>query len=50
MNFIIWIYKKASLMPRTPGLVCLVPVSNDARQNIALRDNHAVRVAKTPGI
>jgi len=31
-------------------LVCPHPVSNDARQNIALRDKHAVRVAKTPVI
>ena len=37
-------------MPFTPGLVCLDPVSNYARQNIALRDNHAVPVAKTPVI
>ncbi|SVA82601.1 uncharacterized protein METZ01_LOCUS135455 [marine metagenome] len=37
-------------MPRTPGLVYLLPPANYARQNIALRDKHAVRVAKTPGI
>ncbi|SVC72620.1 uncharacterized protein METZ01_LOCUS325474 [marine metagenome] len=36
-------------MPRTPGLVCLLPSSNDARQNTGLRDNHATRVAKTLG-
>ena len=31
LEFIIWSYKKASLMPHTPGLVCLLPVSNDAQ-------------------
>jgi len=36
-------------MPRTPGLVCLLPSSNDAQQNTGLRDNHATRVAKTLG-
>jgi hypothetical protein len=49
LDLIISIFKKASPMPRTPGLVCLLPSSNDAQQNTGLRDNHATRVAKTLG-
>ncbi|HJN81146.1 MAG TPA: hypothetical protein QF478_00100, partial [Verrucomicrobiota bacterium] len=47
LDLIISIFKKASGMPHIPGLVCLLPLSNDARHNTALRDNHATRVAKT---
>ena len=45
--FIIWIYKKASLMPRIPALIYLLPVANDVQLHTAARDNHAACVTET---